>query len=203
MPSSHHDAHPYGRSADDVRRRDQRVRRTRRLRATQLAFFAVLAIVLVGIGAYAVGQFREPVQEPGVIGATSATEESTGLTCPEPGAVPLPPTSVTVTVLNGTGRGGLAGDITEQLAERGFAVGDAGNTKKASGAATVVYGPKGYLAARSVQAHVPDAALQLDEREDETVDLLLGNGFSTLVEQKDATAALEEPVEIPEGCPTS
>ncbi|MFC5277138.1 family 20 glycosylhydrolase [Brachybacterium sacelli] len=29
---------PYGRSADDVRRRDQRARRTRRLRATQLAF---------------------------------------------------------------------------------------------------------------------------------------------------------------------
>ncbi|MGO2535967.1 MAG: LytR C-terminal domain-containing protein [Brachybacterium tyrofermentans] len=203
MSTSHRDAHPYGRSADDVRRREQRVRRTRQLRATQLGIFSLLALLLIGVGVYAVGQFREPVQEPGVIGATSATEESTGLTCPEPGAVPLPPKSVTVTVLNGTGRGGLAGDITEQLAERGFAVGDAGNTKKASGAATVVYGPKGYLAARSVQAHVPDAALQLDEREDETVDLLLGNGFSTLVEQKDATAALEEPVEIPEGCPTS
>jgi len=203
MSTSHRDAHPYGRSADDVRRREQRVRRTRRLRATQLGIFSLLALLLIGVGAYAVGQFREPVQEPGVIGATSATEESTGLTCPEPGAVPLPPTSVTVTVLNGTGRGGLAGDITEQLAERGFAVGDAGNTKKASGAATVVYGPKGYLAARSVQAHVPDAALQLDEREDETVDLLLGNGFSTLVKEKDATAALEKPVEIPEGCPTS
>lgn len=203
MSTSHRDAHPYGRSADDVRRREQRVRRTRRLRATQLGIFSLLALLLVGVGVYAVGQFREPVQEPGVIGATSATEEATGLTCPEPGAVPLPPTSVTVTVLNGTGRSGLAGDITAQLAERGFAVGDAGNTKKASGAATVVYGPKGYLAAQSVQAQVPDAALQLDEREDETVDLLLGNGFSTLVKQKDATAALEKPVEIPEGCPTS
>ncbi|MGP9681486.1 LytR C-terminal domain-containing protein [Brachybacterium sp. AOP3-A1-3] len=202
MSTSHRDAHPYGRSADDVRRREQRVRRTRRLRATQLGIFSLLALLLIGVGTYAVGQFREPVQEPGVIGPTSATEESTGLTCPEPGAVPLPPKSVTVTVLNGTGRGGLAGDITEQLAERGFAVGDPGNTKKASGAATVVYGPKGYLAAESVRAQVPDATLTLDEREDETVDLLLGNGFSTLAEQKDATAALEKPVEIPEGCPT-
>lgn len=203
MSSSHRDAHPYGRSADDVRRREQRVRRTRRLRATQLGIFSVLALLLIGVGIYAVGQFREPVQEPGVIGTTAATEESTGLTCPEPGALPLPPKSVTVTVLNGTGRGGLAGDITEQLAERGFAVGDAGNTKKSSGAAMVVYGPKGYLAAQTVRAQVPDATLTLDEREDESVDLLLGNGFSELVEQKDAAAALEKPVEIPEGCPTS
>ncbi|APX32942.1 hypothetical protein BH708_09690 [Brachybacterium sp. P6-10-X1] len=200
MPSSHHDAHPYGRSADEVRRRDQRVRRTRRLRATQLAFFSVLAIILVGIGAYAVGEFREPVAEPGVIAPKGDDAAPSELTCPESGAVPLDPAEVTVTVLNGTSRSGLAGETSEQLGQRGYTVGDPGNTRSASGPATIVYGPSGYLAAQSVLAQLPEATLSMDDREDATVSLLLGRGFDGLAEESDATAALEEPVAMPEGC---
>lgn len=200
MRSSHHDAHPYGRSADDVRRRDQRVRRTRRLRATQLAFFSVLAIVLVGIGVYAVGEFREPVAEPGVIAPKGDGGDSSGLVCPESGAIPLDPAEVSVTVLNGTSRSGLAGETSDQLGERGYTVGDPGNTHRASGPATVVYGPAGYLAAQSVLAQLPKAELSMDDREDATVSLLLGKGFDGLAEKSDADAALEEPVATPDGC---
>ncbi|GAA1483622.1 LytR C-terminal domain-containing protein [Brachybacterium fresconis] len=200
MPSSHHDAHPYGRSADDVRRRDQRVRRTRRLRATQLAFFSVLAIVLVGIGAYAVREFREPVAEPGVIAPKGDGSEPSELTCPEPGTLPLDPAEVTVTVLNGTGRSGLAGQTSDQLGERGYTVGDPGNTDRSSGPATIVYGPSGYVAAQSVLAQLPEATLSMDDRDDATVSLLLGKGFDGLAEESDAAAALEEPVAMPEGC---
>ena len=67
MPTSHHDAHPYGRSADDVRRRDRRLRRTRRLRATQLAIFSLLAVALIAVGVYAVGELRQPAADPGQI----------------------------------------------------------------------------------------------------------------------------------------
>ncbi|MFC5277118.1 LytR C-terminal domain-containing protein [Brachybacterium sacelli] len=98
------------------------------MRATQLAFFSVVAIVLVGVGAYAVGEFRAPVEEPGVITPKGAGEEEAELACPEPDAVPLSPAEVTVTVLNGTGRSGLAGETSEQLGERGYTVGDPGNT---------------------------------------------------------------------------
>src|SRR5699024_8651779 len=83
MSSSHRDAHPYGRSADDVRRRDQRLRRTRRLRATQLAIFSILAVALVVIGVYAVGELREPVEDPGVIAEKSFGPEQIELTCPD------------------------------------------------------------------------------------------------------------------------
>ncbi|PCC40943.1 hypothetical protein CIK66_01540 [Brachybacterium alimentarium] len=201
-PSSHRDAHPYGRSSDDVRRRELRVRRTRRLRAVQLAIFSLLVIVLIGVGVYAVGEFRRPSAEQGVIAQKSFGEEEAEVTCPDPGAVPLPPGDVTVTVLNGTSRGGLAGEVTEQLGSRGFTMGDAGNTKKADSAVTIVYGPDGYLAAQSVRTQVPDAALRLDDREGAEVDLLLGNGFSEIAPEDDAAAALEDAVEMPEGCPT-
>jgi hypothetical protein len=193
MPTSHRDAHPYGRSADDVRRRDQRLRRTRRLRATQLAIFSVLAIVLIGIGVYAVGELREPVAEPGVISPKSLGPDPVAIQCPEPDALPLPPAEVTVTVLNGTTRSGLAGTISETLGERGYALGEVGNTRSAGAPATIVHGPAGYLAALSVAAQVttPDVhpVLMLDEaREGEAVDLLLGAG------------ALAQPVPVPEGC---
>ena len=53
--------------------------------------------------------------------------------------------------MNGTSRGGLAGDVSEDLAERGFVLETPGNTRKASGPATIVHGPDGYLAAESVR----------------------------------------------------
>ena len=201
MSSSHRDAHPYGRSADDVRRRDQRLRRTRRLRATQLAIFSILAVALVVIGVYAVGELREPVEDPGVIAEKSFGPEQIELTCPDPGAVPLEPGEVTVTVLNGTNRSGLAGDVTEQLGERGYGVETPGNTRRADGPATIVHGPEGYLAARSVGAQLQETQLQLDEElEGTAVTMLIGDGFAGLQDETAAAAALEEPVETPEGC---
>lgn len=201
MSSSHRDAHPYGRSADDVRRRDQRLRRTRRLRATQLVIFSLLTITLVTIGVVAVGRLRTPSEDPGVIAEKTFGQASVELECPEPGAVPLPPEEVTVTVLNGTTRSGLAGDTAEQLGERGYELAETGNTRQASGPATIVHGPTGYLAAQSLQAQLQEARLSLDEdREGTAVDLLLGDGFTGLADASAATAALEEPVEAPDGC---
>ncbi len=201
MSSSHRDAHPYGRSSDDVRRRDQRLRRTRRLRVTQLTIFAVLTVVLIAIGAYAVGELSRPMDEPGVISPKDFKASPTAITCPEDGALPQPPGEVTVTVLNGTSRSGLAGTVSEQLAERGYTVGKPGNTRQSTGPATVVHGPDGYLAALSVQAQFPDATLKLDEKiEGNEVNLLIGDGYSALQEEPAAAAVLKKPAKMPEGC---
>ena len=200
-PSSHRDAHPYGRSADDVRRRDQRLRRTRRLRATQLAIFSLLTVALIAIGVFAVGELRRPAAEPGVIAPKSFGPEETVLTCPEPGALPAAPGDVPVTVLNGTTRSGLAGRVGEDLAARGYDLQGTGNTGAASGPATIVHGPDGYLAAQSLRAQVQGAQLRLDgNRQGTAVDLLLGDGFTGLDEEGTASAALQQPVETPEGC---
>lgn len=206
MSSSHRDAHPYGRSADDVRRRDQRLRRTRRLRVTQLVVFSALAIALVLVGVYAFGEFRRPSEDPGEIAVgASPTAEDSALVCPQEGDTPADPADVTVRVLNGTSRSGLAGSVTEELGERGFATDKPGNTGSASGAVTIVHGPEGYLAAAAVAAQfragdvTPE--LKLDEKaEGTTVEVLLGDGYRELAAAKKAAAALKEPVAIPEGC---
>lgn len=205
MSSSHRDAHPYGRSADDVRRRDQRLRRTRRVRAAQLAVFSLLAVALVAVGVYAVGELRRPLEEPGVIAEKSFGPAEVTVTCPEEGAVPLPPGEVEVVVLNGTTRSGLAGSTSEELEQRGYVLGKAGNTRSASGPVTIVYGPDGYLAAQSVSAQFTTAdvtpALKLDEkREGTSVDLLLGSGFQGAADESAAAEALKAPVPMPEGC---
>jgi len=205
MPTSHRDAHPYGRSADDVRRRDRRLRRTRRLRATQLAMFSVLAVALIAIGVYAVGELREPANEPGVISPKELGPDPVAVECPEPDAVPLEPGEVTVTVLNGTTRGGLAGSTAEQLGERGYEVADVGNTRSAGAPVTIVHGPSGYLAAMSLSAQFTtgdqEPVLQLaEDREGAGVDLLLGNGYRGPAEEDAASAALGKPVPAPEGC---
>ena len=201
MSTSHRDAHPYGRSSDDVRRRNQRLRRTRRMRAIQLTIFSILAISLIGVGVYAVGQLQEPSAEPGTIDPKAFGPAAVGITCPEPGAVPLPPSEVTVSVLNGTSRSGLAGAVSEDLIARGYAIETTGNTRQATGAAVIVHGPDGYLAAQAVKAQVPEGTLKLDQkREGTAVDLLIGSEFSGLVEESAAAAALEQPVATPEGC---
>lgn len=198
MPSRR--SHPYGRSADDVRRSRLRRGRTRRLRITQLVVFSVLAIVLIGIGAYAIGELRSPATDPGQIAEKTFGAVAPEVTCPEPGAVPAAPEDVTVTVLNGTGTSGLAGRTTEELAERGYGTGDAGNTRNASGAAVIVHGPEGYLAAQSVLAQVGEGQLRLDGREGTEVDLLLGDGYDGLVEPEVAAETLATEVAVPEGC---
>lgn len=183
-----------------MRRRSQRTRRTRRMRITQLVIFSLLGITLLSIGALALRELIEPVEEPGVIAPKTFADAPAEVTCPEDGAVPAPPGEVEVRVLNGTGRSGLAGSVSEELGARGFATGELGNSDDASRAATIVHGPDGYLSARSLAAHVGEAELQLDEREGTGVDLLLGQGWSGIAEAPAAEAAMAEPVPVPEGC---
>ncbi len=205
MSSSHRDAHPYGRSADDVRRRDLRLRRTRRVRAVQLVIFSLLVVGLIAVGVYAVGELRRPLEEPGEIAAKSFGPSAAEMTCPEEGAVPLPPKEVEVTVLNGTSRSGLAGSTSDALAERGYVLGKAGNTGKAAGPVTIVYGPDGYLAAQSVSAQFATGevtpALKLEaSKEGTAVTVMLGDGFKDLAGKDAAADTLAQPVPVPEGC---
>ncbi|MFC0675624.1 LytR C-terminal domain-containing protein [Brachybacterium hainanense] len=197
MPD-HHDAHPYGRSVHDVRRRTLREARHRRMRITQLIVFSALIILLVGAVAVAVNLVRSPQPAP-----PAAATPSAASTCPAAGAVPAPPAEVTVTVLNGTSTRGLAGDVTAELAERGYATGKAGNAQSADAPAAVIYGSGGYLAAASVAAQIDGAVLvpgDAEGAEGAEVTLVIGADWPGLRAPEAATAALAEPVAVPEGC---
>ncbi|UEJ84138.1 LytR C-terminal domain-containing protein [Brachybacterium halotolerans subsp. kimchii] len=203
MSSSHRDAHPYGRSNDDVRRRDQRRRRQRRVRITQLVVFSLAMIGMICALTFAFTQLTADddvvAAGPSDAGADVATGKD-GVHCPDPGAKPAKPKKVEVSVLNGTSRSGLAASVSETLADRGFSTGKAGNTKAASGSVTIVYGPAGYLQASAVAAEFSKPALKLDDREDTTVDVLVGDGFKDVVDEDVAAKTLKKAVKMPAGC---
>ncbi|PWH06495.1 hypothetical protein DEO23_05875 [Brachybacterium endophyticum] len=203
MSSSHRDAHPYGRSNVDVRRRDARRRRQRRVRITQLIVFSVAMIGIVCALAYALRQLTEDggtAAGPSDAG-TSVPLGADGVQCPAPGSKPVAPEDVSVTVLNGTSRSGLAADVAGTLEDRGFDPGKAGNTKASSGPVTIVYGPSGYLAATSVAAEFDDPSLRLEEdREDSTVDVLIGDGFKDLRAKSKAAETRTKAAAVPSGC---
>lgn len=170
------------------------------MRITQLIIFSLLGITLLTIGAVALRELTEPVAEPGVIAPKTFGDAPAEVACPEPGAAPAAPAEIEVRVLNGTGRSGLAGSVSEELGARGFVTGETGNSNDAPQAATIVYGPDGYLSAMGLAAHVGEAELRLDDREGTGVDLLLGQGWTGIAEAAAAEAAMAEPVPAPEGC---
>lgn len=201
MPSSHRDAHPYGRSGTDVRRRTERSTRIRRVRITQLVLFSLMAIAMLAAVFWAITQLRSPQTEEAPPPETVTGED--GVICPDEDATPPDPEEVTVSVQNGTSRSGLAGSVGDDLTERGYEVDDPKNTSEAEGAVTVVYGPSGYLAAQSVAAQFDDVSFRVDDRDSDTVDVLLGDEYESLSSGKKADERLADPVDPPEGCPGS
>lgn len=108
-------------------------------------------------------------------------------------AAPAPPPSltpkqVTVNVYNSTGTEGLAGRTAEALRTRGFTVDAVGNVDAVQGVGVIRHGPKGKEAAQLLKKTVGqkvELALEA-EREDASVDLVLGPDWKALKGAKDA-----------------
>ncbi|GAB2463916.1 LytR C-terminal domain-containing protein [Jatrophihabitans fulvus] len=92
------------------------------------------------------------------------------------------PSSVTLIVLNGTSRSGLAGTVRTELVQRGFLVPRvAGNDKKkVLGVADIRYGPKGTEAAKLLRYYFPGAKLSPNTFTSGTVVVSLGARFKAL-----------------------
>jgi len=95
--------------------------------------------------------------------------------------VPVPPSAVTVDVLNGTGTTGLAGTVADLLRAQGFAVGAVGNEPGTVNESLVRYGPNVLEQARTVAAAVPGSVLQASDSIGDAVQLVIGPGYSTVV----------------------
>ena len=86
-------------------------------------------------------------------------------------------------VYNATDTVGLAAGVARSMRERGYEVGEIDNDpleKSIKGVAEIRYGDSGRAAARSVRLAVRDAKLINDKRTDETVDLVIGDGYEKL-----------------------
>jgi LytR cell envelope-related transcriptional attenuator len=119
---------------------------------------------------------------------------------------PLPPKKIIVRVFNGSARDGLAGQVAGQLKGLGFAVKTTGNDPleaKIKTAVEIRHGDNGDVAAATMSAYVVGKAKDVqDDRQDTSIDLVLGPSFIRLhskSELKKSLAAVTST--LPMTCP--
>jgi hypothetical protein len=182
----------------------QRAIRRRHLLERQAVIFggliaALLTLLVVGLAVW-FGAVPAPVSVPFV---TPPPEETTAAPpCPPQDARPVPYQEITVNVYNGTTRGGLAAATAAELANRGLRIGVRANDPYGmyEGATLVRTGGAGLAHAYTVAAIFPDAVVQLDVREDTTVDVTLGSRYNGLRPPVEAELNPNEPIAAPAGC---
>lgn len=89
----------------------------------------------------------------------------------------------TVTVYNGTTLGGLAGDVANDLEERGFVIGGVGNRGFATSnmVAVIVSGEGGRETSLALQRNIEGSVYLPEEREEDTVHIIMGTKYKGLV----------------------
>jgi hypothetical protein len=121
-------------------------------------------------------------------------------------AIPKTPTRVRLNVYNATSQVGLANHVADELRSRGFRVGQVGNDplgETVTAVAQLRYGPQGAGAAQMLRAVFPGAQLELVQRSDAGVDVVLGMQYERLATAAEYTAErrrLGAPTPPPELC---
>jgi hypothetical protein len=100
-----------------------------------------------------------------------------------------------IRVLNASGRGGQAADVAGALKDLGFAQPTAANDPiyartRLNCQGQIRFGDAGQAGAAAVWLVAPCAELYHDDRSDDSVDLVLGTEFSSLVHSDDIDAVL-------------
>jgi hypothetical protein len=129
-------------------------------------------------------------------GGDPAADSGAEAPAPEPAPEPAPaeaaasapadaptvaPSAVSLDVLNGTGTTGLAGTVADLLRGQGFTVGSVGNEPGTVNQSVVRYGPNALAQAHTVAAAVPGSVLQPSDSIGDTVQLVIGPGYSSVV----------------------
>ncbi|MGW4645101.1 LytR C-terminal domain-containing protein [Kitasatospora sp. NPDC004289] len=128
--------------------------------------------------------------EPAGTPAASPTAGATSTAVPQPNAV-------TVNVYNATAKSGLAARTAEEFKKRGFTIGKVGNApanveKLPTTTVQVISGPGGLGGATLLASQVGGATKSADTRVDGSVDVVVGDAFTALLEPNQAAAALAE-----------
>lgn len=173
-----------------------RNRTKRRRRTTSIALGGLLVL---GVGAYGlVNLVTAPEQNAAA--ACRAQDPAHALAVQEQAraaaeaSVAAAVPKFTLNVYNSTTRHGLAANTASQLKARGFVIGQVTNDplKSTLSISAQVRGGKASAAElRQVAAEVPGAQIQTDGRNDPSVDLVLGSGFTALASIQQVNAALQ------------
>lgn len=127
-----------------------------------------------------------------------ATPKASTSAKPKVEKVTVPAAQVLVTVENGTGRTGLAGQVTQALAQAGFPTGPpatAGNSLHQT--TEVHYAPGNADAARTVAAAVRGAVLTQDSSVSDGVVLVLGANYTSVVPVSTSSIVAAGPTATP------
>ena len=100
-----------------------------------------------------------------------------------------------IRVLNASGQGGQAGDVAGTLRELGFATPTAANDPIYAGTrlncqGQIRFGQDGRSGAAAAWLVAPCVELYQDDREDDSVDLVIGTDFTSLANSDDIAAVL-------------
>ncbi|MFI2753716.1 LytR C-terminal domain-containing protein [Cellulomonas sp. P22] len=170
-----------------------RTLRRRHMHERQAGIFGLLlaGLAVAGIGSAAVfsGAVEVPFLAREFSTATPTIDPDAIYPCPPEGALPVAYDQVQVNVYNASNVGGLATRTGTELAARGFAVIATGNSAqgKNGGGARVSFGTAGVAAAYTLAAHLKDPVLKLDDRQDASVDLVVGQRFNDLLPMDQVT----------------
>lgn len=190
---------PHAAHARALRRRHQHERQA----MVYGSLVAGLAVVALGAAAVYSGSISAPFLDRPFV-TVSPSEPASSLPdppCPPDGTLPVAYNAISVVVLNGSDRAGLAGQTAEALTARGFVVASTGNyTGTTTAGAQLVFGEAGLASAYSLAAQLESPVLVLDTRADATVDLVLGEAFSGLVDPTTIVLDPAAPLVGVEGC---
>lgn len=111
--------------------------------------------------------------------------------CPDDVLAPVVPERVRISVYNATNESGLAGEVAEELRDRGFRVAEVGNEYFADTEfdSLIRAGGRGLRQAHTLQEHLPEAVVDLDGRNSFGVDLVLGSEHDGLQAAADVEPA--------------
>jgi hypothetical protein len=188
---------------DDAARR--RAARRRRLQQRQTVIFGgLITILLVAAliaGAIWAGLLPAPFTRD--FSREESTEDQVVQPCLPDGATAVPLGSITANVYNGTDTAGLAATTGEVLGGAGVLINQQANWPHGeyAGVVQIVTGPLGVTAGYSLARLFPEAVVTLDGRSDESVDVVLGSGYTKML-SADEIAALdpEGALTSPDGC---
>ncbi|WP_161522266.1 LytR C-terminal domain-containing protein [Bifidobacterium xylocopae] len=184
-------------AADEREARRQFVRRRQKMVFTIAgSALAIVLVIALVVSLSAVGRFHKQ-------SAGSKPNYGVAVICPPENAKVANHPEVRVRVLNGTNKTGLGSAVLRSLRNRGFNMqGLADFPSKTELARTEIrFGAKGISQGYTVAGHFNDAIMQMDDRQDDLVDVVIGATFNDLVPEK-STLGVGKPIEAVKGCRT-
>ena len=111
------------------------------------------------------------------------------------------PNAVTLNILNGSDRVGMATITADIFKSRNFKINKIGNFSDypVTGTAEIHFGPAGSDAAKLAAAYIENSVLVEDDRTDSSVDVIVGQTFSDVLTTADARDYLSRPIASPSG----